>query len=191
MVGRHFLFYIILEVNSNSEEEVACFSVNLINKIAEAVFISNLKRQELIGCCHTSLPSDVECVGAFHVIFCNEEAYIRTGEEANFGVAALNEVPRTVSFELYEARIPVLASFSNISSTYRPVERVVNWSCIRYTDIQSFKFRLRVEVAVNVRNVSTPPYCDVLLCTCAYCNYCKKATNKIFFIVDSFLVNNT
>lgn len=174
MVGRHFLFYIILEVNSNSEEEVACFSVNLINKIAEAVFISNLKRQELIGCCHTSLSSDVECVGAFHVIFCNEEAYIRTGEEANLGVAALNEVPRTVSFELYEARIPVLASFSNVSSTYRPVERVVNWSCIRYTDIQSFKFRLRVEVAVNVRNVSTPPYCDVLLCTCAYCNYCKK-----------------
>lgn len=135
MVGRHFLSYIILEVNSNSEEEVACFSVNLINKIAEAVFISNLKRQELIGCSHTSLPSDVECVGAFHVIFCNEEAYIRTGEEANFGVAALNEVPRTVSFELYEARIPVLASFSNISCTYRPVERVVNWSCIRYTDI--------------------------------------------------------
>ena len=74
MVGRLFLSYIILEVNSNSEEEVASFSVNLINKIAEAVFISNLKRQELIGCCHTSLPSDVECVGAFHVIFCNEEA---------------------------------------------------------------------------------------------------------------------
>lgn len=44
MVGRLFLSYIILEVNSNSEEEVASFSVNLINKIAEAVFISNLKR---------------------------------------------------------------------------------------------------------------------------------------------------
>lgn len=91
MVGRLFLSYIILEVNSNSEEEVACFSVNLINKIAEAVFISNLKRQELIGCSHTSLPSDVECVGAFHVIFCNEEAYIRTGEEANLASPPLTK----------------------------------------------------------------------------------------------------
>ena len=135
MVGRHFLSYIILEVNSNSEEEVACFSVNLINKIAEAVFISNLKRQELIGCCHTSLPSDVECVGAFHVIFCNEEAYIRTGEEANLGVAALNEVPRTVSFELYEARIPVLASFSNISSTSRTSCQLELYKIHRYSKL--------------------------------------------------------
>jgi len=190
LVGRLFLFYIILEVNSNSEEEVACFSVNLINKIAEAVFISNLKRQELIGCCHTSMPSDVECVGAFHVIFCNEEAYIRTGEEPNLGVAALNEVPRTVSFELYEARIPVLASFSNVSSTYRPVERVVNWSC----DTPIFKALNSDFVLKSPSTSETFPPHHIVMFFCALApiaTIAKRATNKIFFIVDSFLVNNT
>lgn len=44
MVGRLFLFYIILEVNSNSEEEVASFSVIIFDDIAEAIFISNFER---------------------------------------------------------------------------------------------------------------------------------------------------
>ncbi len=38
-----FIVYDVLEVNSDSEEEISGFSVDVFNKIAETVFVANFQ----------------------------------------------------------------------------------------------------------------------------------------------------
>ena len=89
-------------------------------------------------------------------------------------VAGISGDVSGVSFQLDEARIPVFTTFGNVAYAGRPIELVVDGSRVRYSDVQSLELRLNIPVTAHVCDVATPPYGEILLCTCAYRNYCEK-----------------
>lgn len=64
----------LLESETDTEEEVAGFAVNLLYKVAEAVLVADFQREELPSGNNSALPTEVYGVGIRHVIVCYHEA---------------------------------------------------------------------------------------------------------------------
>ena len=61
-------FRVSLEPYTDAEEEVTGLAVNLFAKVAEAILVADLQREDVPRCADTALPTDVTGIGNFHIV---------------------------------------------------------------------------------------------------------------------------